>query len=99
MSPRLHTLLMTTTALLALAPKPGVAGPDGATVVGGAASVAGAGTGNVTVNQTSDRAIINWNTFNIGSRRKHAVQPAEHVVGGAQPRHRRARRLDTSTAR
>src|SRR4051794_31331039 len=67
MSPRLHAFLMTTTALLALAPKPGVAGPDGANVVGGNANVVGAGTGNVTVNQTSDRAIINWKTFNIGT--------------------------------
>jgi filamentous hemagglutinin family protein len=67
MSPRLHTLLMTTTALLALTPKPGLAGPEGAAVVGGAATVHGQGTQSVIVNQTSNRAIINWNTFNLGA--------------------------------
>ena len=92
MSPRLRTLLMTTTALLALAPKPGVAGPDGATVVGGAATVAGQGTGNVTVNQASQQAIINWNTFNIGTGQStQFVQPntssvtLNRVTGGLGP--------------
>jgi filamentous hemagglutinin family protein len=66
MHPRLHTLLLTTTALLALGTAPVIAGPDGARVVGGTATVTGSGTGNVIVNQTSQNTIINWNTFNIG---------------------------------
>ena len=42
--------------------------PTGGTVVvGGTATVTGAGTASVIVNQSSDRAIINWNTFNIGT--------------------------------
>ena len=67
MSPRIRNLLLTTTALLALGTVPGAAGPDGPVVVGGAATVSGAGTSSVIVNQSSNRAIINWNTFNIGA--------------------------------
>ena len=63
----IRTLLCTTTALITLAAGPAFANPQGAQVVGGAATVQGQGTNNVTVNQTTNRAIINWNTFNIGS--------------------------------
>jgi len=42
------------------------ANPEGAVVVGGSATVSGAGTGNTVINQTSDRAIINWQDFSIG---------------------------------
>jgi len=45
---------------------PAYAGPDGAQVVGGSAAVSGAGSANVTVNQFSDKAIINWRMFDIG---------------------------------
>src|SRR5215216_45428 len=92
MSPRLHTLLMTTTALLTLGSGAGVAGPDGAVVVGGAAAVQGQGTSSVTVNQTTNAAIINWNTFNIGTGEKtQFVQPnsssvvLNRVTGGLGP--------------
>src|SRR5262245_27801698 len=64
MSPRFRTLLLTSTALLA-ASAPSLAGPDGPAVVGGSATVSGAGTSSVQVNQSSNRAIINWTTFNI----------------------------------
>src|SRR4051812_29647912 len=66
MSPRLRNFLLTSSALLALG-SPGAAGPDGANVVSGTATVQGQGTGSVIVNQATDRAIINWNTFNIGT--------------------------------
>ena len=66
MHPRCRTFLLASSALLALGLAPVAAGPEGGTVVGGAATIQGAGTANVTVNQTSSRAIINWNTFNIG---------------------------------
>src|SRR5712691_2598128 len=69
MHPRARKLLLTTTALLALARlalTPVAAGPAGGTVVGGSATIQGAGTGNVIINQTSSSAIINWSTFNIG---------------------------------
>src|SRR5262245_39101890 len=66
MHPRLRNLLLTTSALLTLGAAPGAAGPNGATVVGGAATIQGQGTSSVIVNQSSGHAIINWNTFNIG---------------------------------
>jgi hypothetical protein len=67
MCPRLRHLLMTSTALLALGTMPSGAQPTGGNVVGGTATISGAGTNSVIVNQSSDRAIINWNTFNIGT--------------------------------
>jgi filamentous hemagglutinin family protein len=44
--------------------------PTGGTVRAGAATIAGGGTAanpNLTINQTTNRAAIDWNTFNIGS--------------------------------
>src|ERR1700704_1140530 len=92
MSPRIRNILMTTTALLALAPMPGAAGPDGAVVVGGTANVQGQGTASVIVNQTTDKALINWNTFNIGTNESALFnQPSSssvilnRVTGGLGP--------------
>src|SRR5437588_11869297 len=68
MHPRFSSFLLTTAALIALAAAPAAAGPDGATVVGGAATIQGQGGPAVVVNQSSNSAIINWNTFNIGAR-------------------------------
>ena len=62
---RWRILLLTTTALMAGGPA--WAGPDGANVVGGSATITGQGSATVTINQTSDRAIINWRHFNIGA--------------------------------
>ncbi|MGA8816665.1 MAG: GLUG motif-containing protein, partial [Xanthobacteraceae bacterium] len=67
MARRWHNAVLTVTALLPFAGAPAFAGPNGANVVGGAATVQGQGSANVTVNQTSQNAIINWQTFNIGS--------------------------------
>jgi filamentous hemagglutinin family protein len=80
MFPRVHHSLVTISAapmrlvalaaiaaLVALDSMPAGAGPNGATVVGGSASVQGAGTGSVTVNQTTQNTVINWSTFNIGA--------------------------------
>src|SRR6202165_5333127 len=74
MHPRSRNLMLTTTALLALGSALGLmlglgpvaAGPNGATVVGGSATISGQGSSSVTVNQSSGSAIINWTTFNIG---------------------------------
>src|SRR5215468_9539539 len=66
MHPRLRNLLLTTAALLALGAAPAAGGPAGGTVVGGSATIQGQGGPAVTVNQSSNSAIINWNTFNIG---------------------------------
>ena len=67
MSPRIRNLLLTSTALLTLGSIPGAAGPDGGVVVGGSATIRGQGTSSVIVNQTSQRAIVNWHTFDIGT--------------------------------
>ena len=72
MHPRVSKFLLTTTALsalglLALGARPAAAGPEGGTVVGGAATIAGQGSAAVVVNQSSSHAIINWHTFNVGA--------------------------------
>src|SRR5260221_14611832 len=66
MHPRSRNLLLTTAALLALGAARGGGGPAGGTVVGGTAMIQGQGGPAVIVNQASNSAIINWNTFNIG---------------------------------
>jgi filamentous hemagglutinin family protein len=72
MHPRFSTLMFTTAALIALGAAPAAGGPEGGTVVGGAATIQGQGGPKVIVNQSSNSAIINWNTFNIGV--KESVQ-------------------------
>ena len=57
--------LLVTTALIW--PSHLVANPTGAVVVGGTASVTGEGGGAVTINQQSERGIINWQDFSIGA--------------------------------
>lgn len=42
-----------------------LANPTGPAVVGGNATVSGLGTSHVTINQASQQAIINWQSFNI----------------------------------
>jgi len=71
---------------------PAFAGPNGGVVVGGSAQISNPGTANVTINQHSDKAIINWHMFNIGVGEKTTfVQPNSNsialnrVVGGMGP--------------
>ncbi|WP_163381382.1 GLUG motif-containing protein [Cyclobacterium sp. SYSU L10401] len=53
-----------------------MAGPSGGTVVDGAADIAGQGSNAVTVNQHSNRAVINWQRFDTQShQRVEFVQP------------------------
>ena len=96
MHPRFRNLLLTTSALLALGfalgSAPVAAGPEGGTVVGGAATIQGQGGPAVTVNQSSNSAIINWNTFNIGAKESVTFnQPSSssvalnRVTGGLGP--------------
>src|SRR5436190_14676289 len=61
---RLRNLLLTATALMPIAPA--FAGPAGGVGVGGSATIQNPGTANVTINQFSDKAIINWRMFDIG---------------------------------
>ena len=71
---------------------PAFANPQGGQVVGGSATIQGQNTPTVTVNQASDRAIINWNTFNIApSELTRFIQPnagsiaLNRVTGGLGP--------------
>ena len=73
---RLRPLLLTTTALMPIVFAPALAGPEGGTVVGGAATISGQGSSHVIVNQSSQNAIVNWNTFNLGTGdRAQFIQP------------------------
>jgi filamentous hemagglutinin family protein len=74
--------------LTVLSPTLAYAGPVGGQVVGGDASIGGSGSSTV-INQTSTRAIINWQDFSIGSGEiVRFVQPdaasatLNRVVGG-----------------
>ena len=104
-SSRSHRLLLATAAglttratlaglatLAVLAAVPADAGPNGGTVVGGNAGIQGQGTGSVTINQSSQSAIINWATFNIGqgetttfNQPNNAAVVLNRVVGGQGP--------------
>ncbi len=65
--------------------------PSGGSVTAGSASIAGDGTGRVTVTQTSDRAILDWNSFSIGKGEStQFIQPGStsvvvNRVTGADP--------------
>ena len=89
---RLRHLLLATTALLALGASPAAAGPEGGTVVGGAATISGQGGPAVVVNQSTGSAVINWNTFNIGvnesvrfNQPNSSSVALNRVVGGLGP--------------
>jgi large exoprotein involved in heme utilization and adhesion len=60
-------LLVTSTAILLCGSLGCGAAPLGGTVVGGSATISSSGAGNLIINQTSQNAIINWNSFNIGT--------------------------------
>lgn len=58
-----------------------LANPTGATVVGGHATVSGVGTAHVTVNQASQQAILNWQSFNIAPHEvTQFVQPNASAI-------------------
>src|SRR5579864_3544041 len=86
---------LVTVVVLAAAPLlavPAVAGPNGGTVVGGSATIQGQGSAAVTINQSSQNAIINWQTFNIGTgetttfnQPNSAATALNRVIGGQGP--------------
>jgi filamentous hemagglutinin family protein len=92
MSRHWRRALLMTSALVPLTFAAATAGPNGASVVGGSATVQGQGTPNVVVNQTSQSAIINWNTFNIGGGETTRINmpnassvELDRVTGGLGP--------------
>jgi filamentous hemagglutinin family protein len=57
------------------------ANPSGGTVVGGSATITGQGSGHVKINQSSNRAAINWNDFSVGAgERTQFIQPNKNAV-------------------
>jgi len=60
-------ILYLTGAMLFLVHAGLMANPSGGSVAAGSASIAGQGTSTVTINQLSNTAIINWQTFSIGA--------------------------------
>src|SRR5260221_10227145 len=68
-----------------------LANPQGGQVVGGSAAISGEGSSQVNINQATDRAIINWNSFSIGQNEGTTFhQPDSHSVAlnrvtGADP--------------
>src|SRR5450631_95872 len=89
---KLRTILLVTSALVPLGLNVAAANPLGAKVAGGNATVQGQGTATVTVTQQSNSAVINWNTFNIGTGEKtNITMPSansvqlDRVTGGLGP--------------
>src|SRR3984885_10796703 len=90
---RQRTLLLLPIAVMASATAGfAVAGPNGGTVVGGSATIQGQGSAAVTINQSSQNAIINWQTFNIGqgetttfNQPNSAATALNRVIGGQGP--------------
>lgn len=72
-------------------PKTALADPRGGAVVAGQASIAGEGSGRLLVTQTTDRAIVNWDSFSIGAgesaifRQPGARSVIANRVTGADP--------------
>src|ERR1700761_1581071 len=76
-------------ALGAAAPFAVLANPTGGQVVGGSATIGSAGANGVVINQSSQKAIINWQQFNVGSNEYvQFIQPnsssvvLNRVIGG-----------------
>ncbi|MBX9828490.1 MAG: S8 family serine peptidase [Xanthobacteraceae bacterium] len=63
----MRKLLLATSALVPLGLASALANPLGGQVVGGSAAIGGTGTSTVTVTQSSQNAVINWQSFNIGA--------------------------------
>jgi filamentous hemagglutinin family protein len=85
-------ILLATSALVPLGLASALANPQGGQVVGGAAAIAGTGTSTVTVTQSSQNAVINWQSFNIGAgETTRFIQPnssatiLNRVTGDANP--------------
>jgi filamentous hemagglutinin family protein len=89
---RYRALLLSSAALASAGVGLAMAGPNGGTVVGGGATIQGQGSGSVTINQSSQNAIINWNTFNISkgetttfNQPNSASTALNRVIGGQGP--------------
>ncbi|CDX21380.1 exported hypothetical protein [Mesorhizobium plurifarium] len=91
---RFWRICLATTALVPLSFGPLWANPLGGTVVDGGASIQGMGTPQVTVTQTTDRAALEWRSFDIEQgETTRFVQPSadsvilNRVTGGQNASH------------
>ncbi len=89
---RYRGLLLSGAALVSVGAGLAVANPLGGVVVGGSATIQNPGPGSVTINQSSQNAIINWQTFNIGrgetttfNQPNSASIALNRVIGGQGP--------------
>ena len=74
----LRTVLLATSALVPFGLVPAHSNPQGGQVVGGSASISTQGS-TTTITQSTDRAVINWNTFNINAgETTRFIQPVLH---------------------
>ena len=87
----LRTVLLATSALVPFGLVPAHSNPQGGQVVGGSASISTQGS-TTTITQSTDRAVINWNTFNINAgETTRFIQPnsgsvaLNRVTGGLGP--------------
>ena len=93
MHPRFINLVLTTTALIALGVAPAAGGPEGGTVVGGAATIQGQGGPAVIVNQSSHQRDHQLEHVQYPRQRERALQSAlrapsialNRVTGGLGP--------------
>lgn len=83
--------VVTPAALTLLGATPATAGPADGVVVRGAASIEQSSPGTLNINQTTDRAAINWRSFSIGADEQvNFIQPSStsatlnRVLGGQQ---------------
>ncbi len=78
---QLRLALLATSALIPLSAIPVAANPFGPDVVAGGVSVNGVGSADVTVTQNSDKAIINWRSFDIApAETTRFAQPSSDAV-------------------
>ena len=74
-TPRLMTISWALLASTFLATtSPSFANPSGGTVTGGSATISGEGSSHVIIDQTSDRAFIEWQDFSVGSNEQVSFQ-------------------------
>jgi large exoprotein involved in heme utilization and adhesion len=69
--------------------------PTGGQVAAGSAAISQSGA-QMDVNQATQRAIINWQSFNIGANASCQLRTAERFLGGAEPGDELVRRVPRS---
>lgn len=96
MKPILYRRLLKTTALIALTVMPvhAYAGPEGGVTTSGSAAISSSGT-TTTIHQSTDRAIIRWNSFDVGvSESVQFVQPSSSSITVNRIQDTKASRID-----